>query len=71
MEKQQQYEEAKAKLLGKIVPAEPPASCCCLRGFKCCLFYAFCCCCCLPAQRANTRENYMRRFQKWMNVSSS
>lgn len=59
------YEEAKAHLLGDIVPAEAPPSCCLVRCFKCCLFYSFCCCCCATSEKQNTKANFMRRFTKW------
>jgi len=73
IQRDQGYQEAKAHLLGEIVPAETPDTGCCfskipyLPSLECC-FYLFCCCCCVKKSTINSKQNYMNRFTKWMQV---
>ena len=69
-EKQQKadYEEAREVLLNKVVPDEEIAPPSWKWRLCCCCYYLFCLHCCFEKNKSVTKENFVKRFGKWVNM---
>lgn len=80
-----EYKAAKNDLLNDIVPQEDPAkasklvdviclhdqwSSGCLFRACCCFYYACCCCLCCETSKEVTKQTFVTRFEKWLNLDS-
>jgi len=67
----QNYKAAREQLLEDIVPHEDyNAKTSCLFRTCCCFYYMFCCCICCEKSKSVTKQTFVKRFEKWLNIES-
>ena len=42
----------------------------CLFRTCCCFYYLFCCCICCEKSKAVTKQTFVKRFEKWLNLDN-
>lgn len=63
------YKAARNQLLDDIVPKEDSnAKTTCIFRTCCCFYYAFCCCLICEKSKAVTKQTFVKRFEKWLNL---
>ena len=67
----QNYQAAREQMLEDIVPHEDyNAKTSCLFRTCCCFYYMFCCCICCEKSKSVTKQTFVKRFEKWLNIES-
>ena len=67
----QNYQAAREQMLDDIVPHEDyNAKTSCLFRTCCCFYYMFCCCICCEKSKSVTKQTFVKRFEKWLNIES-
>jgi|TARA_B110000305_G_C19403782_1_gene621582 hypothetical protein len=65
------YKAAREQLLEDIVPKEDFSSKAgCAWKTCCCFYYLFCCCICCEKSKTVTKQTFVKRFEKWINVEN-
>jgi hypothetical protein len=59
-------------MLEDVVPGEDfnPKTTCCFR-MCCCFYYLFCCCIICERSKRVTKQTFVKRFEKWLNLEKS
>ena len=69
--KSKQYQSARDALLEDIVPSEDrKAGTSCMFRLCCLCYYSFCCCLCCEKSKAVTKQTFVKRFEKWLNLDN-
>lgn len=63
-----EYKEAREALLNDIVPKEESVQTSCLFRTCCCFYYACCCCIFCEKSKVVTKQTFVKRFEKWLNL---
>ena len=60
--------QGRSVVLDEIIPMEKTAKTSCLFRTCCCFYYGFCCCLCCEKSKAVTKQTFVKRFEKWLNI---
>lgn len=56
-------------MLEDVVPVEDlNQKTSCLFRTCCCFYYLFCCCICCEQSKSVTKQTFVKRFEKWLNM---